>query len=96
MTDTSPLRTVALVTGASRGMAPPPRSACRRRRARRVRRPQVARSRGRGADPRAGGNATIAPLDLTDGDLDRRLAGAIAERWDRLDILVLNAAMLGH
>lgn len=43
----------------------------------------------------AGGNATIAPLDLTDGDSIGRLATAIAGRWDGLDILVLNAAMLG-
>ena len=43
----------------------------------------------------AGGNATIAPLDLTDGTSIGKLAGAIAERWDKLDILVLNAAMLG-
>jgi len=43
----------------------------------------------------AGGNATIAPLDLTDGTSIGKLAGAIAERWERLDILVLNAAMLG-
>ncbi len=44
---------------------------------------------------RSGGNATIAPLDLTDGDSIGRLATAISERWDGLDILVLNAAMLG-
>ena len=43
----------------------------------------------------AGGSATIAPLDLTDGDSIGRLATAIADRWDALDILVLNAAMLG-
>lgn len=43
----------------------------------------------------AGGNATIAPLDLTDGDSIGRLAQAIAGRWEALDILVLNAAMLG-
>lgn len=43
----------------------------------------------------AGGSATIAPLDLVDGDSIRRLAAAIGERWDALDILVLNAAMLG-
>lgn len=42
-----------------------------------------------------GGAATIAPLDLTDGDAIPRLAAAITERWDRLDLLVLNAAMLG-
>lgn len=43
----------------------------------------------------AGGSATIAPLDLTDGDSIGKLAGAVAERWEKLDILVLNAAMLG-
>jgi NAD(P)-dependent dehydrogenase (short-subunit alcohol dehydrogenase family) len=42
----------------------------------------------------AGGTATIAPFDLTEGDSIARLAGAVAERWDRLDILVLNAAIL--
>jgi NAD(P)-dependent dehydrogenase (short-subunit alcohol dehydrogenase family) len=43
----------------------------------------------------AGGSATIAPLDLTDGESIGKLAGAVAERWEKLDILVLNAAMLG-
>lgn len=43
----------------------------------------------------AGGSATIAPLDLTDGDSIARLASAMAERWNKLDMLVLNAAMLG-
>jgi NAD(P)-dependent dehydrogenase (short-subunit alcohol dehydrogenase family) len=43
----------------------------------------------------AGGTATIAPLDLTDGDSIARLAAAVTERWGKLDILVLNAAMLG-
>ena len=43
----------------------------------------------------AGGNATIAPLDLVDGDSIARLAAALSERWDALDVLVLNAAMLG-
>jgi len=43
----------------------------------------------------AGGSATIAPLDLTDGTSVSKLAAAIAERWERLDILVLNAGMLG-
>jgi len=44
---------------------------------------------------RTGGSATIAPLDLIDGDSIGRLAHAIAQRWEKLDILVLNAAMLG-
>jgi short-subunit dehydrogenase len=43
----------------------------------------------------AGGSATIAPLDLTDGDAIARLASAIAERWQRLDTMVMNAAQLG-
>jgi len=43
----------------------------------------------------AGGSATIAPLDLIDGESIGRLAQAIGGRWDALDILVLNAATLG-
>src|SRR5579875_1459604 len=42
-----------------------------------------------------GGTATIAPLDLVEGESIGKLAGAVAERWSKLDILVLNAAMLG-
>ena len=43
----------------------------------------------------AGGNATIAPLDLIETDSIARLASAVTERWGTLDILVLNAATLG-
>ena len=43
----------------------------------------------------AGGTATIAPLDLTQGDAIGKLASAVAERWEKLDMLILNAAMLG-
>ena len=43
----------------------------------------------------AGGSATIAPLDLTDGEAIGKLGAAVAERWGKLDMLVLNAAMLG-
>jgi NAD(P)-dependent dehydrogenase (short-subunit alcohol dehydrogenase family) len=44
----------------------------------------------------AGGTATIAPVDLLKGDDVDRLATAIGGRWNQgLDILVLNAAMLG-
>jgi len=43
----------------------------------------------------AGGAATIAPLDLTQTDSIAKLAAAIGERWKALDLLVLNAAMLG-
>ena len=43
----------------------------------------------------AGGTATIAPMDLNETDNVKKLAQAVAERWGSLDILVLNAAMLG-
>ena len=43
----------------------------------------------------ADGTATIAPLDLTDAESIGRLASAVNERWKKLDMLVLNAAMLG-
>jgi NAD(P)-dependent dehydrogenase (short-subunit alcohol dehydrogenase family) len=42
----------------------------------------------------AGGSATIAPVDLADPEGIARLATAIAERWQRLDMLVINAALL--
>ena len=42
----------------------------------------------------AGGQATIAPLDLTEPDGIARLANAIAQRWQALDIMVINAAVL--
>jgi len=43
----------------------------------------------------AGGTATIAPIDLTESDSIARFATALMGRWETLDILVLNAAMLG-
>ena len=43
----------------------------------------------------AGGSATIAPLDLSQGDGIGKLAEAIGARWDALHVLMLNAAMLG-
>lgn len=43
----------------------------------------------------AGGSATIAPLDLAEGESIGKLSAAVAERWQALDVLVLNAAMLG-
>ena len=42
----------------------------------------------------AGGHATIAPIDLTEPDGIARLASAISQRWQALDILVINAAIL--
>ncbi len=43
----------------------------------------------------AGGSATIAPIDLAENESIARLAEAIGGRWQALDMLVLNAAMLG-
>lgn len=43
----------------------------------------------------AGGSATIAPMDLTEAGNSERLAAAVRERWGKLDMLLLNAAMLG-
>jgi len=43
----------------------------------------------------AGGSATIAPMDLTENESIARLAAAVGERWQALDMLVLNAASLG-
>lgn len=42
----------------------------------------------------AGGSSTIAPVDLTEPDGVARLAIAIGQRWQALDILVINAAVL--
>ena len=88
---------VALVTGASRGIGAAIAESLAARGAHVV---ITARTPG-GLEEledrihEAGGSATIAPLDLTDGDSIARLASAMAERWQQLDMLVLNAAMLG-
>ncbi|MCT2400677.1 SDR family NAD(P)-dependent oxidoreductase [Novosphingobium mangrovi (ex Huang et al. 2023)] len=42
----------------------------------------------------AGGSATIAPVDLVEPDGIARLATAVSQRWGKLDILVINAAIL--
>ncbi len=42
----------------------------------------------------AGGAATIAPVDLMEPDGIARLAAAIRGRWQALDIMVINAALL--
>jgi NAD(P)-dependent dehydrogenase (short-subunit alcohol dehydrogenase family) len=41
-----------------------------------------------------GGSATIAPVDLAEPDGIARLATAVSQRWNKLDILVINAALL--
>ncbi|MDG2004647.1 MAG: SDR family NAD(P)-dependent oxidoreductase [Novosphingobium sp.] len=41
-----------------------------------------------------GGSATIAPVDLAEPEGIARLASAISQRWERLDMLIVNAAVL--
>jgi len=88
---------VALVTGASRGIGAGTAEALARGGAHVI---LTARTTGglEEVEQRihdAGGSATIAPLDMADGESIGRLAAAVSGRWDALDILVLNAAMLG-
>lgn len=97
MTDKPLTQRTALVTGASRGIGAATAEALAGQGAHVV---LVARTVG-GLEEveerihNAGGTATIAPLDLADGESIDRLAHAIADRWKKLDILILNAAMLG-
>jgi NAD(P)-dependent dehydrogenase (short-subunit alcohol dehydrogenase family) len=88
---------VALVTGASRGIGAATAQALAAQGAHVIITARTAKDLEAVEDAifAAGGSATIAPLDLTDGDSIARLAAAVAERWGKLDILVLNAAMLG-
>ncbi|SCW82500.1 Short-chain dehydrogenase [Sphingobium faniae] len=98
MTDTLPLSgKLALVTGASRGIGAATAEALAAAGAHVI---LTARTSG-GLEEvedrihESGGHATIAPLDLIDGESIGRLAQAIGGRWQALDILVLNAATLG-
>ena len=88
---------LALVTGASRGIGAATAEALAKAGAHVI---LVARTASALEDVEdriheAGGSATIAPLDLTDGDSIGKLAVAVAERWGKLEVIVLNAAMLG-
>jgi NAD(P)-dependent dehydrogenase (short-subunit alcohol dehydrogenase family) len=87
---------VALVTGASRGIGAATAKALAAAGAHVVITARKARDLEAVEEEihAAGGSATIAPMDLTEGDSIGRLAAAIHERWDRLDILVINAAVL--
>ncbi|PZU07946.1 SDR family NAD(P)-dependent oxidoreductase [Sphingomonas sp.] len=95
---TKPLQDqIALVTGASRGIGAATAKALAAAGAHVL---LVARTTGgleetEEAIHAAGGTSTIAPLDLTDGTSIGRLADAVAGRWEKLDLLVINAAMLG-
>mgnify|MGYP002784827251 FL=1 len=88
----------ALVTGASRGIGRAAAVALGRAGAHVI---LLARTVGglEEADDeirKAGGTATLIPADLSDFAAIDRLAPAISERFQRLDILVLNAGVLGE
>ena len=87
---------VALVTGASRGIGAATAQALGAAGAHVVLTARKAKELEavEEAIHQAGGTATIAPMDLTESDSIARLATAVAERWDKLHILVINAAML--
>ena len=95
---TKPLQDkLALVTGASRGIGAAVAVALGKAGAHVV---LTARTEGGLEETESrihdtGGTATIAPLNLREGDNIDRLAQAVAARWGKLDILVLNAGMLG-
>jgi NAD(P)-dependent dehydrogenase (short-subunit alcohol dehydrogenase family) len=97
MTDKPLAGQIALVTGASRGIGAAVAEALAAHGAHVV---ITARTAG-GLEEleerihAAGGSATIAPMDLAESDSIARLAVAIGERWKKLDVLVMNAAMLG-
>ncbi len=98
MTDDKPLSgKLALVTGASRGIGAATAQALAGAGAHviLVARTATALEEVEERIHEAGGSATIAPLDLADGESIGKLAAAATQRWDALDMLVLNAAMLG-
>jgi NAD(P)-dependent dehydrogenase (short-subunit alcohol dehydrogenase family) len=98
MTDSKPFEgKLALVTGASRGIGAATAEALAAAGAHviLVARTSSALEEVEQRIHEGGGSATIAPLDLTQGESIGKLAAAVAERWAKLDVLVLNAAMLG-
>lgn len=86
---------LALVTGASRGIGAATAIELARRGAHVVLTARNDRKLEEIEDAihKAGGSATIAPMDLAEPDSVARLATAIAGRWEKLDILVINAAV---
>jgi NAD(P)-dependent dehydrogenase (short-subunit alcohol dehydrogenase family) len=98
MSDSKPLSgKLAIVTGASRGIGAATAEALAAAGAHVILVARTAKALEEVEDRihEAGGSATIAPLDLSNGEAIGKLATAIAERWQALDIIVLNAAMLG-
>jgi NAD(P)-dependent dehydrogenase (short-subunit alcohol dehydrogenase family) len=98
MTDSKPLDgRIALVTGASRGIGAATAEALADAGAHviLVARTAAALEEVEERIHASGGSATIAPLDLTEGESIAKLGAAVAERWGKLDVMVLNAAILG-
>ncbi|HEX6219240.1 MAG TPA: SDR family NAD(P)-dependent oxidoreductase [Sphingomicrobium sp.] len=98
MTDSKPLAgKLALVTGASRGIGAATAETLAAAGAHVILVARTAKALEEVEDRihQAGGSATIAPLDLSKGEDIGKLASAVGERWQALDVLVLNAAMLG-
>ena len=99
MTDSKPFAgKLALVTGASRGIGAATAEALAAAGAHviLVARTATALEAVEERIHAAGGSATIAPLDLTDGEVDRASSPRRSpSAGTALDILVLNAAMLG-
>ena len=98
MTDTKPFDgKLALVTGASRGIGAATAEALAAAGAHVILTARTVSALEEVEDRihADGGAATIAPMDLTEGEHIKKLAEAVAERWGSLDLLVLNAAMLG-
>ncbi len=89
---------IALVTGASRGIGAATARALAARGAHVI---MVARTVG-GLEEiddmiqAAGGTTTLVPLDLKDFEAIDRLGASIFQRWEKLDILVANAGILGN
>lgn len=98
MTNTKPFGgKLALVTGASRGIGAATAEALAAAGAHVILTARTAAALEEVEDriDAAGGSATIAPMDLTESEHIKKLAEAVAERWGNLDMLILNAAMLG-
>jgi NAD(P)-dependent dehydrogenase (short-subunit alcohol dehydrogenase family) len=97
MPETQPLSgRIALVTGSSRGIGAASAKALAAAGAHVVLTARTAKDLEavEEAIHQAGGTATIAPMDLVESDSIARLANAVSERWGKLDILVINAAIL--
>lgn len=88
---------IALITGASRGIGA---AVARRFAAEGAHVVLVARTVGGLEETddeirRAGGAATLVPLDLAEFEKIDQMAAAVFQRFERLDVLVGNAALLG-